>query len=232
MTKFADQLYDDLMRRHGATLAQTSPPAPSRRPITSRGALVATGAGGLAAAATAGFLVTGGSAPAYALTTNHDKTVTLAVYQLSGIAQANAKLHQLGDNVVVVPVRPGCPSVSSLPKPTVHRPGKLNVMGSAKSKDGAITVQAQGVPAGDILVVGAQVTAHGTRMGAVLTVRPAPSCVSLPPAPGGPSVPSLPGGSGPNVGHRSGGSGPALHSSGSGSHVVRAGAGSNVSGKN
>jgi hypothetical protein len=35
------------------------------------------------------------------------------------VVQANAKFHQLGDRVVVVPVRPGCPSISSLPKPAV-----------------------------------------------------------------------------------------------------------------
>ncbi|MGD0701419.1 MAG: hypothetical protein ABSA02_16240 [Trebonia sp.] len=38
------------------------------------------------------------------LTANHDGTITLAVYQPSGIAQANAKLRQLGDRVVEVPV--------------------------------------------------------------------------------------------------------------------------------
>jgi hypothetical protein len=225
MTKFADHLYDDLMRQHGSTLAESRPSALSRRHITPRGALVATGAGGLAVAAAAGVLVTGGGAPAYALTTNHDNTVTLAVYQASGIAQANAKLHQLGDNVVVVPVRPGCPSVSSLPKPA-RSPRKSEIsVESSRSKDGSITVNAHGVPAGDILVVAAQVTAHGSQLGAVLTVPPAPSCVSLPP------VPSQPGQPGQNVGHRSG-SGPALRGAGSGSHVVHVGSGQSLSSKN
>lgn len=168
--------------------------------------------------------MTGGGAPAYALTTNHDHSVTLAVYQASGIAQANAKLRQLGDNVVVLPVGPGCPSISSLPRPAVFPPkGKISV-GSSRSKDGSITVNAQGVPAGDILVVAAEVTAQGTQMGATLSASGArlPSCVSMPP------VPSQ---SGANAAHRAA-SGPAVHRSGSGSHVVRVGSGPNVSHKN
>jgi hypothetical protein len=185
MTKFADQLYTDLMREHGTALADTRPPTGSRRQFASRRALVATGAGGLAIAATAGALAAGGGTPAYALTTSHDGTVTLAVYQASGISQANAKLRQLGDIVVVVPVRPGCPGLGSLPAPAVlpNGKGKISVQ-STKSRDGSITVNAQGVPAGDILVVGAEITAQGTQMGAGLTSPPAPSCVSLPAPPG------------------------------------------------
>jgi hypothetical protein len=183
MTKFADELYADLMRQHGPALEDIRPLAASRRHIASRRALLATGAGGLAVAATAGALAAGGGTPAYALTTNSDGTVTLAVYQASGIAQANAKLHQLGDNVAVVPVRPGCPSLSSLPKPAVRAKGMLS-MQTGKSRDGSITVDARGVPAGDILVVGIKASAHSTETGGALTSPPAPSCVTLPPIPG------------------------------------------------
>jgi hypothetical protein len=204
MTKFADQLYDDLMREHGSALAATRPPAASRRHIASRPALLAVGAGGLAVAATAGALATGGGTPAYALTSNRDGTVTLAVYQASGIAQANTKLHQLGDDVVLVPVRPGCPAIGSLTKPAVlpNAKDKIGVR-TAKSKDGSITVNATGIPAGDILVVAAEITANGTQMAAALTVPPAPSCVSMPATPGE-SGHVHRGGSGTNVIHRSG----------------------------
>ena len=34
MTRFADELYDDLMRDHGRTLADTRPPG-TRRPLAS-----------------------------------------------------------------------------------------------------------------------------------------------------------------------------------------------------
>jgi hypothetical protein len=185
MTKFADELYADLMREHGSTLAHTKPPAPGRH-IASRRTLLAAGTGFAAVAATAGGLMaSGGGAPAYALTTHSNGTVTLDVYQKSGYAGINAKLHQLGDGqVVVVPVEPGCPSLGSLPAPAVPQSGRLTV-GGTSSSDGSITVNAHGIPAGDILVVGEQTTANGTQLGAMLTSPPAPSCTSLPSSPPG-----------------------------------------------
>ena len=125
MTRFADELYDDLMRDHGRALADTRPPV-ARRPLASHRVALTAGLGGVAVAATAGSLVVLSGSPAYALTTNQDGTQTLAVYQRAGIAQANAKFHRLGEPVVVVPVRAGCPSISSLPKPAV--PGKATRM--------------------------------------------------------------------------------------------------------
>ena len=189
MTKFADQLYTDLISEHGSTLADTRPLASSRGQFASRRVLLATGAGSVAVAATAGVLTAGvltpgGGTPAYALTTNPDGTVTLAVYQESGIAQANAKLHLLGDRVVVVPVRPGCPSVHSLPPPAVRPSHKSSIaMTSRSSRDGHTTVSVSGIPAGDILVVGVEVSAHSSTAEAALTTPPAPGCVSPPPAP-------------------------------------------------
>jgi hypothetical protein len=183
MTKFADQLYADLIQEHGPALARTKPPTASPRPITSHRALLATGAGGLAVAATVGALVAGGGTPAYALTTGSDGTVTLAVYQAAGIAQANTKLHQLGDHVIVVPVRAGCPDISSLPAPAVSPQGHLSAQGSENLQDGSVTVNVRGVPAGDIVVVAAQTTARGSAMATRLTSPPAPGCVSLPAPP-------------------------------------------------
>jgi hypothetical protein len=186
MTKFADQLFDDLLREHGSTLAHTRPPAP-RRHIPSRRTLLAAGTGFVAVAATAGGLVaSGGGTPAYALTTNPNGKVTLDVYQESGYAGINAKLHQLGDDqVVVVPVEPGCPSMSSLPAPPVPLNGHLSIQ-SGVSAGGSVTVNAKGIPPGDILVVGFETTTHGnfhsTLGAAKLTSPPAPSCVSLPAA--------------------------------------------------
>jgi hypothetical protein len=202
MTKFEDQLYADLMRQHASALATTTPPAPLRRPIASRGVLLAAGAGGVAVAATASVLATGGGTGTqdYALTTNHDK-ITLAVYQESGIAQANARLRQLGDRVVVVPVRAGCPSLYSLPQAAVP-PGQMSVsVAGSRSSGGSITVNAHGVPAGDILVVAVQVTAQGTRTSAALTSAAPPSCVTVPVLPPN-------GGSGRGSGRGPGGSGP------------------------
>jgi hypothetical protein len=182
MTKFADQLLTDLMREHGSKLAYTRPPTP-RRPIASRRTVLAAGTGFVAVAATAGALVASGGTPAYALTTHPNGTVTLDVYREAGIAGINAKLQQLGDSqVVVVPVEPGCPSPAA---PKVSPIGARISVGSARSADGSVTVDANGIPAGDILVVGFVTTANGSYGGSMLTSPPAPSCISLPSPPPG-----------------------------------------------
>jgi hypothetical protein len=180
MTKFADQLFTDLMREHGSTLAYTRPPA-SRRPIASRKMLLATGMSVAAVAATAGALVASGGTPAYALTTHSNGTVTLDVYREAGIVGINAKLQQLGDSqVVVVPVEPGCPRPAA---PEVSPIGTRISVGATRSSDGSVTVNAQGIPAGDILVVGFVTTANGSYGGSMLTSPPAPNCISLPAPP-------------------------------------------------
>ena len=176
MTKFADQLYDDLMRQHGPALAAARAPAESRGHSASRRVLLAAGGGGLAVAATVAGLVASSGSPAYALTTNSDGTITLAVYQASGIAQANAKLHQLGDDVVVVPIRPGCPP---LRPPVVSPKGKLVSLGISRSRNGSITVRGH-APAGDIQVVGFETTPAGRATVAQVSSPPAPAC--MPPA--------------------------------------------------
>ena len=71
MTKFADQLLDDLIREHGPVLAHAAPPATPARHAPAGRKLVMAGAGGVAvAAAAAGVLVAGGGTPAYAGTTH------------------------------------------------------------------------------------------------------------------------------------------------------------------
>jgi hypothetical protein len=115
------------------------------------------------------------------VTKHANGTITLAVYRKSGIAEANARLAQLGDdNVVVVPVEAGCPGPDSLPPPPVY-PKSITYQVS-ESGDGSVTVSAQGIPAGDILVVGAQTRSGSViRMMGFVTSAPPPSCLSLPP---------------------------------------------------
>jgi len=206
MTKFADQLFDDLMREHGPTLARTTPPAYPRHHITARRTVLAGGALAVTGAV-AGVLVAGSGTPAYAVTKNPDGTVTLAVYQKSGIAAANTRLRQLGDKqVVVVPVEAGCPRPAP---PAVSGRGHRITTGTSVSPNGSVTVNAQGIPAGDILVVGVETSGHSSLTGGILTSPPAPSCISLPaPPPGN-------GGSGAITGA----------AGGSGSNLVQGGAG-------
>src|SRR5215469_3104562 len=138
MTKFSDQLFDDLMREHGPALAHTRPPAHPQRRVTARQALLAGGGTLAVAAAIAGTLVATSPSPAYAVTKNPDGTITLAVYRTSGIAGANARLRQLGDKqVVVVPIKPGCPRP---PAPAVSGRGHRITMGTAISPNGSVTV--------------------------------------------------------------------------------------------
>jgi hypothetical protein len=88
--------------------------------------------------------------------------------------------------VVVVPVQPGCPRPAA---PAVSGRGHLITTGISVTRNGGITVKAQGIPAGDILVIGVQTsvqTSGRTSMsGGILTSPPAPSCISLPAPPAG-----------------------------------------------
>ena len=133
MTKFSDQLFDDLMREHGPALAHAGPPAQPKRHITARQTLLASGSTLAVGAAVAGVLVAQNGTPAhiagsgaqmaYEVTNNSDGTITLAVYQKSGIAGANTRLHRLGDKqVVVVPIERGCTSKVTPPAVSGKRP--------------------------------------------------------------------------------------------------------------
>jgi hypothetical protein len=195
MTKFADQLFDDLMREHGPALAHVTPPAPRPDRATARRAVLAAGGGLVAAGAVAGTLVATGAAsgepshspaagtPAYAVTKNPDGTISLAVYQESGYAQVNAWLRQHGEKqVVVVPIRPGCPRPR---KPVVSGRGRTIGTSIGRSPTGSVTVSAHGIPAGDILVLGLATTGHASVGVGKLTSPPAPSCVNAPAPPSG-----------------------------------------------
>lgn len=120
MTNFEDQLLNDLMATYQPALEGSRlSPRTARRRALPRPAWLGAAAVGVASAATAAVVL--GGSPAYAahaVTPHADGTVNVAVYQASGVAGANARLHAPGARVVVVPVRPGCPSISSLPHPT------------------------------------------------------------------------------------------------------------------
>jgi hypothetical protein len=197
MTKFADQLFEDLMHEHGQALEGVRPAGHPGHRIATRPVVLA-GAGTLAvAAAAAGVLLAGSGTPAapaagshfaplvrhgnepYAVRKNPGGTITLAVYQKSGIAQANARLQQMGeDQVVVVPVEPGCPSLTQ----PVDSPVGMTISVGSSDSGGSFTVNAHGIPAGDILVVGVQTSGATTTTIGALTSPPAPACISLGPA--------------------------------------------------
>ena len=129
------------------------PPAPARRRVR-RPVWLAAGAAGTAAAATAAVLALG-SAPAlaaYSVTPHGNGTVTVAVNRPSGVAGANTTLHAIGARVVVVPVRPGCPPIGSLPHPRPAPHPSVSVgTGVNGSGHRSVTVKVGkgGIPAGD-----------------------------------------------------------------------------------
>jgi hypothetical protein len=66
--------------------------------------------------------------------------------------------------------------------------GHLLTTGISRSPNGTITVNAHGIPAGDILVIGVATSGHTSYSVGTLASPPAPSCVGtlpLPPLPPG-----------------------------------------------
>ena len=201
MTKFSDQLYEDLMREHGVVLQALSEEAPAaasarrRRHRAARPAWLTAGAGVVTAAVTTGFVLFGGSAgAAYAVTQNPDGTVSVAVHEASAISSANTTLKAMGVRVVVVPVRDGCPRLDTVTSP---QPGGEISVQVRKGDGTAITVSAKGIPADETLVLGFDSVRGGMVTAGGLVKGEVPSCISLP-ASGFPPPP-------PGSGGRSGG---------------------------
>jgi len=192
MTKFEDQLLGQLMAEHGDQLrAMPRPaPAPARRRARARArrpAWLAAGAAGTAAAVTAGVMALG-STPALAAysVTHHDGTVSVSVDNSAGVAGANTALHKLKAGVVVVPVRPGCPSIDSLPKAKPD-PGSAIWISTGLSANGHRSISVKGtIPAGDTLILAFSGSPDTGSLGAGgIITGPVPHCVSLPAPPDG-----------------------------------------------
>jgi hypothetical protein len=193
MTNFADQLFDDLMREHGAALQHIHQP-PAKKSTSRPVWVTAGGAVAAAAVATGVVLFSSSSTPAYAVTQNSDGTLTVSITSLSALGGANAKLHALGLPVVAVPVRVGCPDITSLMAGTSAPSGSGRTSGSVDAgANGSVTFDVHGVPAGDTAIIAFTTSPDGAPRASLAAITSkAPSCVSLPTIP-------------PSAGHTSGG---------------------------
>ncbi|HEY1617389.1 MAG TPA: hypothetical protein VGG25_07210 [Streptosporangiaceae bacterium] len=187
MTKFEDELLGQLMTEHGHRLRAVERPGPARRRV--RLAAGAAGAAGAAAAITAAVMALS-SAPALAAysVTRDSGAVTVSVTRASGVTGANAALRRMHRRVVIVPVRPGCPAIGSLPRPHLA-PHLESWTESRVTRHGHRSVSVKvkgGIPAGDTMILAFSGSGRpGTTSlgaGGIITGR-VPRCVSLPSAP-------------------------------------------------
>src|SRR5579863_8661685 len=187
MTKFEDQLFGQLMAEHGHRLRAEERPAPARRRVR-RPVWLATGAAAAVAAVTTAAVMALGSAPALAAysVTQHNGTVTVSVSRPSGVAGANAALHAIRARVVVVPVRPNCRPIGSLPRPhpAPHRAVSTGTRVSHGHRSVSVKIKG-GIPKGDTMILAFTGNPrHGGAVGAGgIITGPVPHCVSLPNAP-------------------------------------------------
>jgi F0F1-type ATP synthase membrane subunit c/vacuolar-type H+-ATPase subunit K len=109
MTKFKDRLWRDLVREYGEDLGEIRRPA-GKHSRRGRPRVLAGAAVGLAGAGAAVAIVLGAAstAPAFAVTPNHDGTIQVKIFRSAGIPGANARLSAMGIRARVVAVAAGC----------------------------------------------------------------------------------------------------------------------------
>jgi hypothetical protein len=149
MTKFEDHLWREFVHEHGTALAQMS--TSTAKPIRRGPRLVAGTSLGLAGVGAAVALVLGASAtsPAFAVTRNHDGTVTISIRRASGIAGANARLNQLGIRAEVMQHAPAGFRCTS----TIAQPGRGAPASERYIANVHWTIDPRRVPAGRTLAL-------------------------------------------------------------------------------
>ncbi|MGA8717536.1 MAG: hypothetical protein WB557_05990 [Solirubrobacteraceae bacterium] len=184
MGKFEDRLWRDLVRKHGADLAQMTRSAKHARRARPR--LLAGTSIGLAVAGTAAALVlsAASSPPAFAVSRNSDGTWTVSIQKLAAVHGANAKLAALGIRARLVVVTQGC-TVKALPPTAVQAMQLARTVASAPKQQVAVAkLDPTKIPPGKWQVIPAyriNGTVHVEKGN--LIQGQAPTCFSTVPAP-------------------------------------------------
>jgi hypothetical protein len=177
MSEFEENLWQDVVREHGQDLAKAgSVAARRRRPARPR--LLAGTSLGLAGVGAVLALVLGAasSTPAFAVTRNHDGTVSVKVFRVAGIAAANAKLAALGIRARIVPQTDGC-----VPLVEAARGTQTTSAGAGLQAASAVQFDSRGIPGGRTLVIAAQNAGGKVDINVVNAVRgAAPACMPPP----------------------------------------------------
>ena len=194
MGDFKDRLWRDLVREHGAQLAQTERP-PAKHGRRARPRVLAGTTLGLAGIGTAVALALGAasSTPAFAVTRNHDGTVTVALQRIAAIHDANAKLAGSGLPVKLVQVKAGCvaaaraKALAALSKARPQSIAPLRWSGRARFNP-------RKIPPGKTLVIAAWPAGKSVHVSpGHLITGSAPACVPPPtPPPGACAISKLP----------------------------------------
>jgi hypothetical protein len=152
MTKFEAHLWREVVSARGEELAAMSSPAASRSRRARAGLIAGIGLGLAGAGVALGIVLSATPAtPAYAVILNHDGTVTVTIRGQSGIAGANAKLHQLGIRASVMTHPPsGCGAIRRQAAPSQGTP------------DASWTISPRKVPPGRTLVLTMAAKPHGS----------------------------------------------------------------------
>jgi hypothetical protein len=183
MSKFTDRLWREIVHEHGAELAQLAAPEGKQsrraRPRVVAGTSLALA--GICAAAVLLLSAAGGS-PAYAVTRNHDGTVSVALRQLSAIPQLNAKLAALDVRAQVVPILSGC-NASVVRMKLLRKGGRLDSNQVIRfTRVAGARFDPRAIPRGKLLVIAAWKRGQHVYTGPQKTVAgvAAPACLPVP----------------------------------------------------
>ncbi|MGH8328766.1 MAG: hypothetical protein ACRET2_18605 [Steroidobacteraceae bacterium] len=191
MTKFEDHLWREVLREHGDAPTQVRMPTPrhrrSRPRLLAGSGLGLAGAGGVAAI----LLAATPASPAFAVSRNHDGTVSISITRSSGVAGANAKLHQLGIRATVMAQAPS-DCAPTLSHPTGTQSASAPSLDTPEIANSHWTIDPRRIPADSTLALTPPPVPRGVQTGKSADSGQMWSCGTEGPGPGNSSPPPNP----------------------------------------